>query len=339
MSRKNASPQKEIVKGATLTPAQELNADVDLKRLLEQCAVLGEFIAPFSKRVKVEYQRVRDGDQPNIPFVPLFVHGSISHSDLRALFMDILPMYPFLRVIQLHHCSIGDDGILVVVNFIRTYKPMAGKNPFGVQCVEVPGCQIGANGVKHIGTLLMECETLSRCVLDFNPLGDVGTKALASALRWNGTLGELSLQHCGIESVGAEALAEGALRGSNIRFLSLRGNAIGPEGIKHIGTALGLSSSIESIDVADTRFGHSYEAVREFCLGIGKSSTLTSVDMDFNIITPEAAPLIVALLLENKQLVEFRVHERMDSNYFCMIQNSLEQNGRAMRKKKKRVKG
>ncbi|KAH8620180.1 putative Leucine Rich repeat [Trypanosoma vivax] len=144
------------------------------------------------------------------------------------LFTGVLPLYSFLRVIQLHHCAIGDNGILVIVEFIRGYRPPADKNPFGIQCVEFPGCQIGPVGAKHISTLLTENESIGRCILDFNPLGDAGVKVIASAVRWNGTLEELSLQHCGIESPGAEAIAEGVLSCSNVRSLSLRGNALGP---------------------------------------------------------------------------------------------------------------
>nr|CCC95893.1 unnamed protein product [Trypanosoma congolense IL3000] len=338
MSKKNLPSQKESSKGATITPALELNVDADLRRLCESCIGFGEYILPFSRRVRVELQRVREGDQPNVPFIPFFAHGSIPLGEVRTLFTNIFPNYPLLRVIQLYHCSLGDEGILVIVNFVRTYRPSTAKNPFGIQCIEVPGCQIGPVGAKHIGTLFMESETLNCCVLDFNPLGDAGAKAIATTLQWNGTLKDLSLQHCAIGAAGAEALAEGALKCSNIRALSLRGNHLGPEGVKHVGTALGVSTTIESIDIADTRFGHSCDAVEALCQGIGKCTSLTSVDMDYNVLNPDAASLVTAVLVENKRLTEFRVHERMDSDLYLMIQHALERNGRALRKSKKRTK-
>ncbi|KAH9586299.1 Leucine-rich repeat [Trypanosoma melophagium] len=334
MSKNQPSP-KEKPKTVVIPPSQELNVDVDLRRLHEACSALGDYILPFSKRIRLELQRVRDGEQPDVPTVPLFLYNEIPYNEIKLLFSGILSSYPFLREIQLHHCAVGDDGILIIVEFIRSYRPTPDRNPFGIQRLEVPGCLIGPTGAKHIGKLLSENDTITRCVLDFNPLGDAGAQAIANGVRWNGSLEDLSLQYCQIFSLGANALAEGVLRCSNVRIFSLRGNPLGPEGIKYIGLALGIGNRIESIDIADTRFAVSSQAVEALCQGAESSSSLTCVDMDLNVVTPEAAPLIAAVIQKNNRLVQFRVNERMDSNQFLMIQNALEQNGRSTKKKKR----
>ncbi|RNF06753.1 uncharacterized protein Tco025E_07493 [Trypanosoma conorhini] len=333
---KNPPAQKEKLKAVVISTAQELNVDVDLRRLHEACSSLGDYIAPFMKRVRLELQRVKDGEQADVPVVPLFIHGAIPYGEIKTLFLDVLSTYPFLRVIQLHRCAVGDDGILTIVEFIRSYRPSPDRNPFGIQCLEVPECLIGPAGAKHIAKLLSESDTITRCMLDFNPLGDAGAQAIANAVRWNGTLEDLSLQYCGVGASGAEALAEGVLRCSNVRVFSLRGNPIGPEGMKRIGAALGIGGRIEAIDVAGTGFGGSYQAVEAFCQGAESSVSLTAVDMDYNVLVPEAAALIASVVSRNKRLVQFRVNERMDAQQFLMIQNALEQNGKGAKKKKKR---
>ncbi|RNF10869.1 hypothetical protein TraAM80_01253 [Trypanosoma rangeli] len=334
----NSPSQKGKFKAVVISVAQELNVDVDLRRLHEACSSLGDYIAPFMKRVRLELQRVKDGEQADVPMVPLFIHSPIPYGEIKILFLDVLSSYPFLRIIQLHRCAVGDDGILTIVEFIRSYKPSPDRNPFGIQCFEVPECLIGHAGAKHIAKLLSENETITRCVLDFNPLGDAGARAIANAVRWNGTLEDLSLQYCGIGSSGAEALAEGVLRCSNVRVFSLRGNSIGPEGIKPIGMALSIGGRIDAIDVAGTSFGGSYQAVEAFCQGVESSVSLTAVDMDYNLLVPEAASLIASVISRNKRLVQFCVNERMEAQQFLMIQNALEQNGKGTKRKKKRSK-
>ncbi|EKF30618.1 hypothetical protein MOQ_005569 [Trypanosoma cruzi marinkellei] len=336
MSTKRQAP-KEKLKTVVNTPAQVLNVDVDLRRLHEACGSLGEYILPFMKRLKLELQRVKDGEQTDVPTVPLFIHGEIPYTEIKQLFLDVLSTYPFLRVMQLHHCAIGDEGILTIVDFIRSYRPSPDRNPFGIQCLELLECLIGPTGAKYIAKLLSENETLTRFLLDFNPLGDAGAEAIGKAMLWNGTLEDLSLQYCNIGASGANALAEGVLRCSNVRVFSLRGNPIGPEGIKAIGAALSIGNRINSLDIAGTGFGGSYPAVEAFCQGAESSPSLTSVDMDYNLLAPEAGSLIASLISKNKRLVQFRVNERMEASEFLTIQNTLEQNMRNAKKKKKKT--
>ncbi|KAF8306515.1 hypothetical protein TcBrA4_0022890 [Trypanosoma cruzi] len=337
MSTKRQTP-KEKLKAVVNTPAQVLNVDVDLRRLHEACGPLGEYIVPFMRRLKMELQRLKDGEQADVPTIPLFVHGEIPYAEIKQLFLDVLSTYPFLRVMQLHHCAIGDEGILTIVDFIRSYRPSPDRNPFGIQCIELLECLIGPTGAKYFAKLLSENETLTRCLLDFNPLGDAGAEAIGKAMLWNGTLEDLSLQYCGIGASGANALAEGVLRCSNVRVFSLRGNPVGPEGIKAIGEALSIGNRINSLDIAGTGFGGSFPALESFCQGAECSPSLTSVDMDYNLLAPEAGSLIASLISKNKRLVQFRVNERMEVSDFLTIQNALEQNMRNAKKKKKKTK-
>lgn len=338
MSAKKLPPGKQKSKQQpTITLAQELHVDVDLRHLHEACSqVGGPELVPFMKRVKAELMRVKEGDQEGVPQVNLFVSDSISFPRVQRLFTTILGPYPFLRAIELHHCGLDDDSILCLTGFIKSYSPSPDRNPFGIQILEIPGSKITTRGAGYLGKLLGDNSTIERFVIDFTPLSDDGVKALCDHLRWNGTLKHLSMQYCGITAVGAALIASRAIKGSNIRHLSLRGNKLEGDGVTEIGRALAVGTRIEELDLADTGFGHYIDAIEVLCDGIEKCISLSSINLDLNTLTRNAPSSLLNAMTKNKHIVAMPISERVDAESYNQILDVLAQNKREMDKERKK---
>ncbi|KAG5485583.1 hypothetical protein LSCM1_07672 [Leishmania martiniquensis] len=330
-NKKETKPAAPVI-----TVAQELHVDTDLRRLHEACSSLGEPFAPFARRLKAELMRVKDGDQTGVPQVPLFVHGDVSLDDLKTLCIVALRPYPFLRVIQLHHAALGDDGILILSEFLSHYNPLPDRNPFGIQRLELPGCAIGSRGCWYLGGYLRSNGTVTRLVLDFNPFGDAGVRELCTGLQWNGTLTSLSLQYCGITAVGAGDIASRIVKESNVAVLSLRGNAIGDKGVEEIAKAICVSSKLEDVDLADTAFTGEADAVLALCEAIEGGTGLRVVDVDMCTVTPGASECLLKALQASQHCMTLRVSERTDPAVYKQIVDISATRPHAGKKKSKK---
>lgn len=331
-----AKPPAGKAKQPVITVAQELHVDVDLRRLYEACSQLGDQFTPFMKRVKTELTRVKDGDQEDIPQISLFVSDRISYNEARLLFTMVLPSYPFLRVLQLHHCSLDDDSILFLVEFIKSYKPTPDRNPFGIQVLELPGSAMTARGAGYIGNLLSENNTIERLVLDFSVFGDDGAKALCEGLRWNGTLKFLSLEYCRLTSAAAALISSRVIKGSNVAHLSLRGNPLEGAGVKEIGRALSIGSKIEYLNLGDTGFGFHGDAIEVLCDGIEHSVSLCGIDLDFNTLVPPGPASLLAAIKKNKRISCLIISERTDGQIYNEILDVVAVNKKEADKERKR---
>lgn len=316
-TKQAAAPSKTAA--AVITVAQELHVDTDLRRLLEACSAFGEQFAPFAKRVKAELARVKDGEQTGVPQIPLFVRGEVTLSELKALCGDALRPYPYLRVIQLHHCLIGDDGVLTLCEFLKRYEPLPDRNPFGVQRLELPGCAIGPVGCRHLGNFLSTNSTVEKLVLDFNPLQDAGVQELCNGLRWNSSITFLSLQYCNIGAAGAGHLASRVVMESNVSAMSLRGNRIGDGGVEELARAICVTSKITDLDLADTACGANTAAMLSLCEVIESAPTLRVVDVDMNPLTCSTSESLLKAFQASKSVVALRVGERTDPAVYKQI--------------------
>lgn len=343
MSQAKQPPAKTDAKKAPppILLAQELHVDTDLRRLHDACGQLSDFIVPFARRIRSELTRVRDGDQEGIPRVDLFIYSAIPYEEMKLMCSVVLPAYPYLREVRLHHCSIGDDGVLVLAEFIKLYKPTPDRNPFGIEVLELPGCGIGPRGGSYLGTLLSSNATITRLVLDFNTdLGDKGVEELCAGLRWNSVLEVLSLQYCGLTLLGAPAVSGSVIKGSNVKDLSLRGNHIMDAGIVDIGRALGVGTNLEQLDLADTCFGARPETVEVLCEGMETSTSLKGVNLDHNTLAPASAQAILSAIRKNSNIASLVISDRVDPVVYkeildVMVDNYRKSNAGKKKKKKK----
>ncbi|CCW66739.1 unnamed protein product [Phytomonas sp. Hart1] len=336
MDKEKVAAKKENLKEHQVSIAQELHVDVDLRRLHESCSQLSEEIIPFMKRVKIELIRTKEGEMRDIPQVPLFIYEKIPLHDSKLLFSVVLPPYPYLRVIQLHHCEIMDDGVLSLAEFLRTYKPSKEKNPFGIECLELPGCNIGPRGASYLSSVFCENTTIKRLKLDFNPIGDGGIEALCNGFRWNTKLVDLSLQYCEISHSGAPFIAASVIECSNVKRLSLRGNhSLQDSGVLYLARGLNVGLQLEELDLADVGFGASAETIDALCEGIENSASLISVNLDLNTLTPSGPQSLLTAISGNERILKLVVSERTDPDVFKKILDVLSANNKGMKKKEK----
>lgn len=338
-TKKAAAQSKATAAAPMITVAQELHVDTDLRRLLEACSAFGEQFAPFAKRVKAELARVKEGEQTGVPQIPLFVRGEVTPGELKALCNDALRPYPYLRVIQLHHCRIGDDGVLTLCEFLQRYEPLPDHNPFGIQRLELPGCDIGPRGCRRLGTFLSNNATVEGLVLDFNPLQDAGVQELCNGLRWNSSVTSLSLQYCDIGPLGADHLASHVVKEANVSTLSLRGNHVGDPGLDEISKAICVTSKIADLDLADTGCGGDTAAVLSLCEAIESTSTLRVVDVDMNTFSLSATESLLRSFQASKSVKTLRIGERTDAAVYKQIVDlsaSRSSTGKGKKKRKKK---
>lgn len=336
-------PKQETKKSekAKLNMAVELHADTDMKRLLEAYNKLVaqgvnlEPVLPFFKRIRQEVQMVKDGEQLETPKINLFVTTPLDYHGTKGLF-SILLSFPWLRHIQLYHCQIGNDGAAVVADYIKLYKPAAQKNPFGIETLEMPRCDIGPQGALYLGRVLAQNETIKVLNLDFNPLGDEGAANIGDGLKWNSTLHHLSLNYCDIGPIGGECVGKFIVRSSSVRELLLKGNALGPSGVTHIAHALAKNAYLTRLVLADTGFGVDLEAIEALRDGVESNDSLEAVDIDLNSLVPAGMGLLLDVVRSKPKLTQFTVYERISEQMYKDMLDAVANNVKLMKKKKKK---
>lgn len=319
--------------------AMELHVDLDLKRVYDSSQRVKANMDPcsaFLKKIRTEMQLIKDGEQTELPTIPLFLTEPMpDYTTTKALF-GILEPYPWLRHVQLYHCKIGDDGAMVIADFLKVYKPSPDKNPFGVEVLELPECDIGPAGAQYLGRALTQNETVKVLNLDFNRLGDEGAANLGDGLKWNSTLEKLSMKYNELGPIGGECVAKFIVRSSSVRDLSLRGNQLGPQGVTHIAKALAKNAYLTKIDLADTGFGIDLEAIEALRDGLESNDSLESVDINLNSLVPAGLQLLIEMLKTKPKLCEFQIYERISEALFKDALDTVQNNIKLMKKKKKK---
>ena len=321
----------------------ERRADIDLKLLVENCnkivAKLGptalDTVSSFTKRARAEFTAIRENEQLDPPAFPLFVVEPMPYEALRAFF-GALETYPWLRVISLHNAQIGDDGAMVIAEFIQSYLPTPDRNPWGIETLELPMCRITPRGAAYLGNVLAQNETVKSLVLDFNPLGDAGAAALGDGVKWNASLSKISLQYCDIGPAGGEAVSKFLVRSSSVQELALRGNPLGPTGVTAIGRSLAKNAYLTRLDLADTCFGIDIEAVEALRDGIEGNETLEAVDLDLNSIVPAGVQLLLETLKMKPKLTQFVMYERIGEAVYRDMLDTVAANLKAAKKKSRK---
>ena len=91
--------------------------------------------------------------------------------------------------------------------------------------------------------------------LEYNGIGPEGAKAIADALRVNGSLTKMSLAQNKLEEEGTKALCEALEGNQNLKELDISGDPLmgssigGPTGAKHVAKMLGVNGSLTKLDV------------------------------------------------------------------------------------------
>jgi hypothetical protein len=113
-------------------------------------------------------------------------------------------------------------------------------------------------GIDKRTKVLVANSPLKRLSLNFIPtLDDDCVRVLCHGLADNGALQELSLNFCGFSHEACPFLGRLlAAKGTKLKALSVRGNLLGPEGLKGLTyPGLDMARSLESLDLSACGIG------------------------------------------------------------------------------------
>jgi len=319
--------------------ALEFHADLDLKKAVDGFAKLRgnmDPFAPFIKRLKSELQGIKDGDIIDVPNIPLCVYESTNYDALKQV-CPVVESFPWLRQLSFLHCKIGDEGAMVIADFLKSYRPHAEQNPFGIEVLELPDNAIGPKGAIFLGRMLAQNESIKTLNVDFNPFGDEGAANFGDGMKWNSTVEKLSMQYCAIGAVGGECVAKHLVRSSSVKDLSLRGNPLGSHGVREIALSLAKNAFLTRLDLADTSFGIDLESIEALRDGIESNNSLEAIDLNLNSMVPAGVQLLQEVLKSKPKITSMHVSERISDVVFKDVLDTMNANLKLMKKKKKKA--
>lgn len=269
-------------------------------------------------------------------------HNSLSIHGLNQLLdSNVLgSACPVLQELNLGFNSLGDAGADKLASAISTGSTGALPN---LEKLCLAFNLLTPVGAKHLSTALSSTSCGLRYLdLSDNAVGADGAAHLADALviqhqRKDGQeaskhyLEELCLSNAEIGSAGAASLAKALLQGSLLSSLSLQDNNIGPDGAKHLSSALKtdialmrslnlwhnslLDEGVEhlaeslhensSLEVLNLGFNdlsdEAVEGLSQALEGCGQVSRLREINLEFNEISEEAAERLESALASCKR--------------------------------------
>ena len=163
------------------------------------------------------------------------VHESVRRGVTKFLQRDA----PQLRSLTLEHVRLHDNGLAELVTVVCS--PLSH-----VACLNLMACSITCPILDSCMSSLSGYARLQRLNLSFNPLGDSGAQCLASFLVERYTsLQRLYLDGCGIAADGCASLASALRNNRSLVELSLNHNKIGNVGAQHMSHMLPGNAALQ----------------------------------------------------------------------------------------------
>ena len=176
---------------------------------------------------------------------------------------------------------------------------------FGV-CLEVQQAQVGDRRVKDdsaaavLATALKTNTTLTDLSLFLNNIGPAGAESLATALKTNTTLTSLDLFCNNIGPAGAESLATALKANTTLTNLVLYDNDLGPAGAESLSTALKTNTTMTNLDLRGNNIGPA--GAESLATALKTNTTLTNLHLRGNNIGPAGAESLATALKTNTSL-------------------------------------
>lgn len=184
--------------------------------------------------------------------------------------------------------------------------------------------------------------TLTTLNLDYNAnLKSEGISALCRGLRTNSTLQHLSAKYCGIDSEGAEMIAEMlSFKRSALQSLHLAGNQLGGKGVMNLSQGLSQNARLAELNIADNEIRSTEEDIaglEAFGKAIAIHPALTAIDLLHNFIGNNGGRALMAGgVCNNKKIGTFKVDPTSvsDDEVYNAL-NRCQPTGKSKGKKKK----
>ena len=209
--------------------------------------------------------------------------------------LDTPPVSRFLRelctdTVDLQHYGIGDNGVLAVAAALA-------------RNITVTKLNVHDNSLSHVGAealaeMLKDNCFISQLDVSENRLGAKGVDSFGEMLKENISLQNLGLENCGLHERDIHKLLQ--TDRIRIRVLNLKGNELGDEGAKIVGSFISRNSSLEVVDL--TWNAIHLRGVAALAKGLKANRALRSLYLARNSILNEGAAEIGEALAINKSL-------------------------------------
>ncbi len=239
--------------------------------------------------------------------------------------IDTLNNYTDCDQLSFWRASFGDEGGVLLANWLRLNS--------SIKLLEMIDTKITLHTCKAFSNALQSNETLNTVTLDYNDLGDEGAQYLSIGLSWNPSIANLSLKYCNITENGGVVIGNEMIgKNQSLVSLNLQGNPIGPNGIIQIGQNLPKHPKLESLNLADTAFGSSKEAVIELATGIQQNELLAALNLNLNKLDEEAARKLLEVVQNKPNLKSLILFEEMSTSLFVEFMEAIKKNKGAKKK-------
>eukprot|EP01041_Mallomonas_annulata_P003011 gene3011-5900_t len=183
--------------------------------------------------------------------------------------------------IHLDNCSLGRHGAAIVArsfthvliragNFHAQWLPLMFQNS-RIKVLSMANNKLGPDGAAAVAKMLRVNIGLRDLNLKYNSIRSEGTQYLASALCVNSGLSSLSLcgnELCGIDEYGdgeydlsgIMALTNTLQVNQHLKTLKLSENDIGDEGVRYLGEALKVNTTLTTLDIHGNCLFHNLES-------------------------------------------------------------------------------
>eukprot|EP00770_Monocercomonoides_exilis_P008713 MONOS_8670.1-p1 / transcript=MONOS_8670.1 / gene=MONOS_8670 / organism=Monocercomonoides_exilis_PA203 / gene_product=unspecified product / transcript_product=unspecified product / location=Mono_scaffold00333:38099-39679(+) / protein_length=283 / sequence_SO=supercontig / SO=protein_coding / is_pseudo=false len=244
-----------------------------------------------------------------------------------------LKSYNFVHTFCFWNCGLGDDGLLLIIEFIRNNPVVLSLEL--LDNITPVGCAPGTT-------------MLNSLTLDHSGIGDEGAALLSTGISAYAPMKRLSLNYCSIGAAGGVALMQNLFSESSkckLEYISLQGNVCGPQTLAMLGHQLPFTTSLAVINLADNGIGDDEEPLELFRAGLLANTSVQEINLDLNMIGDKAATQFLEVIGGPRQdIVEFKVTERLSPTVFADVlkvveANKIEAIARAARNRPKKKKG
>ena len=208
--------------------------------------------------------------------------------------------------VNLHSCSIGDQGCKYLVSGLHKYLDTHSAVTF-LFSMDMGSNAISHHGVHHLSTLLKIGHNVLHSDLVSKQDARYGT--LAEQLKNNTTLKQLLLRGCGLNSQSIESLAEALTTNKHLELLNVSNNVLCDDGIKHLAHALRVNQGLKVLYLWNC--GMTDVGLESLAESLQHNNVLTNlyVSNDYsanypNRLTEKIVPVLTECLQNNRTLTE-----------------------------------
>eukprot|EP01124_Arcella_intermedia_P008644 TRINITY_DN1549_c0_g1_i1.p1 TRINITY_DN1549_c0_g1~~TRINITY_DN1549_c0_g1_i1.p1 ORF type:complete len:1100 (-),score=276.73 TRINITY_DN1549_c0_g1_i1:13-2817(-) len=191
-----------------------------------------------------------------------------------------------VNTLYLQYNAIDDMGTMAIMDAI-------GRNPSCQMKKLTLGENVSDMGAKSVGELLRSNQMLEKLSLGSN-ISEIGIGYICEAMKVNSKVNELDLSRNRCDVSAVVCIAGMIKETKSLNHLCLQGMPMKGDAMKEMGEALKVNASLIGLNLASC--GIDDEGALYLANGVAQNSTLTTLELDFNEISPDVVQQIRNIL-------------------------------------------